>query len=95
MTGRGAFEPVPDALVAEGATDGAPRGGLHLRPGDLAPGEERLLAALERDSAALHVDPVDEFVASVRAGRSQTMAQAVISGPDDGLTPLFTAPGAS
>ena len=67
-------------------------GGLHLGPGDLAPDEERLLAALERDSAALRVDPVEEFVASVRSGRSLTQPELAVAAPDDGLTPRFTAP---
>jgi hypothetical protein len=92
MRGRGAPDPLPDPWVADGASDGSLDGGLHLGPGDLAPDEERLLAALERDSAALHVDPVDEFVASVRAGRSHTLPEAVATAADDGLTPLFTAP---
>jgi hypothetical protein len=69
-------------------------GGLHLGPGDLAPDEERLLAALERDSAALRVDPVEEFVASVRSGRSLTRPEMAVAAPDDGLTPRFTAPDA-
>lgn len=92
MRGRGGSDPAPDGLIADGAAETAPDGGLHLGPGDLAPDEERLLAALERDSAALHVDPVEEFVASVRAGRSQTRPEAVVTAPDDGLTPLFTSP---
>ena len=41
-------------------------GGLHLGPGDLAPDEERLLAALERDAAALRAD---------RAGRGALRAR--------------------
>jgi hypothetical protein len=76
----------------DGAGERSGGGGLHLGPGDLAPDEERLLAALERDSAALHVDPVEDFVAGVRAARRRTAppVQHVVS--DDGLTPLFTAP---
>lgn len=65
--------------------------GVHIGPGDLAPDEERLLAALERDAAALHVDPVDTFVASVAAGRHQVSLPGA-GEPDDGLTPLFEAP---
>jgi hypothetical protein len=75
-----------------GAGDTSASGGLHLGPGDLAPDEERLLAALERDSAALHVDPVEDFVAGVRAARAHTSSPAPLKAPDDGLTPLFTAP---
>ena len=76
----------------DGAGDGPGPGGLHLGPGDLAPDEERLLAALERDSAALHVDPVEEFVAGVRAARAHGARPAPHAVSDDGLTPLFTAP---
>lgn len=65
--------------------------GVHIGPGDLAPDEERLLAALERDAAALQVDPVDTFVASVRAGRHQAPVPGAGT-PDDGLTPVFEAP---
>jgi hypothetical protein len=65
--------------------------GGHLGPGDLAPDEERLLAALERDAAALHVDPVDVFVATIRAGRDDAPPPGA-GAPDDGLTPLFAAP---
>jgi hypothetical protein len=88
MKGRGSPDPLPDGMVA----DGALHGGLHLGPGDLAPDEERLLAALERDSAALHADPVEDFLAGVRAGRAHTVPPAPPTLPDDGLTPLFTAP---
>jgi hypothetical protein len=66
--------------------------GPHLQPGDLAPDEERLLAALERDAAELHVDPVDTFVAAVRAGREEPPPPVETRAPDDGLTPLFAAP---
>jgi hypothetical protein len=76
----------------DGAGDRSGSGGLPHGPGDLAPDEERLLAALERDSAALHVDPVEEFVAGVRAARAHTPPPVPLKAPDDGLTPLFTAP---
>jgi hypothetical protein len=92
MSGRGSRESGPDALVADGAAGSAFHGGLHLGPGDLAPDEERLLAALERDSAALHVDPIEDFVAGVRAARADTSPSIPLTAPDDGLTPLFTAP---
>jgi hypothetical protein len=92
MSGRGSREPAPEVLVADGVADSGFHGGLHLGPGDLAPDEERLLAALERDSAALHVDPVEDFVAGVRAARAHTSPPAPLTAPDDGLTPLFTAP---
>ena len=92
MSARGSREPVSDALVADGAADRGFHGGLHLGPGDLAPDEERLLAALERDSAALRVDPIEDFVAGVRAARADTSPATPVTAPDDGLTPLFTAP---
>jgi hypothetical protein len=76
----------------DAAGDRSGSGGLHLGPGDLAPDEERLLAALERDSAALHADPVEDFVAGVRAARAHTAPRVPLKAPDDGLTPLFTAP---
>jgi hypothetical protein len=83
---------VRDALVPEGAADSGFHAGLHLGPGDLEPDEERLLAALERDSAALHVDPIEDFVAGVRAARADTSPATPLAVPDDGLTPLFTEP---
>ena len=39
-------DPTPDSAMASGSDAGQPGG--HLGPGDLAPDEERLLAALER-----------------------------------------------
>jgi hypothetical protein len=89
---RGSSDHLPEPLIADGVVDGGFHGGLHLGPGDLAPDEERLLAALERDSAALHVDPVEDFVAGVRAARAHTSPPVPLTAPDDGLTPLFTAP---
>ena len=41
-------DPTPDSAMASGSDAGEPGG--HLGPGDLAPDEERLLAALERDT---------------------------------------------
>ena len=43
-------DPTPDSAMASGSDAGEP--GWHLGPGDLAPDEERLLAALERDARA-------------------------------------------
>ena len=57
--------------------------GGRLRPGDLAPDEERLLAALERDTGGEPVVPPEGEVPRPASGRL----------PDDGLTPRFTAPG--
>ena len=92
MRGRGAPDPSPDGLVADVAADTALHDGLHLGPGDLAPDEERLLAALERDAAALHADPLEDFLAGVRAARAHAAPPMPLKSPDDGLTPLFTAP---
>ena len=61
--------------------------GGRLGPGDLAPDEERLLAALERDARGLPEVPVRDTIPDVRAHRA-----AAPGAPDDGLTPLFAAP---
>ena len=58
-----------------------------LGPGDLAPDEERLLAALERDARGLPEVPVRDTIIDVRAQRMDAPGA-----PDDGLTPLFAAP---
>ncbi|MCA0144176.1 hypothetical protein [Blastococcus sp. LR1] len=53
-----------------------------LGPGDLAPDEERLLAALERDARTPAPAVAEE------------LPRPTVSGPpDDGLTPTFIAPG--
>jgi hypothetical protein len=54
----------------------------HLGPGDLAPDEERLLAALERDART-----------PAPAIQEEPPRPAVSGPPDDGLTPTFIAPG--
>ena len=95
MKARGSSDSGPGSLSADDPAEGAFSGGPHLGPGDLAPDEERLLAALERDSAALHADPVEDFLAGVRAARADTSPQVPLPAPDDGLTPLFTAPDGS
>ena len=61
--------------------------GGRLGPGDLAPDEERLLAALERDARGLPEVPVRDTILDVSAHRP-----AAPRTPDDGLTPLFAAP---
>ena len=61
--------------------------GGRLGPGDLAPDEERLLAALERDARVLPEIPVRDTIPEVRPG-----AGSAPGAPDDGLTPLFAAP---
>ena len=92
----GPEDPTPDTalLEAAGAGTAAGRGdlGAHLGPGDLEPDEERLLAALERDAAELQADPVENFVATLLAARDETPLPGVGGAPDDGLTPLFSAP---
>jgi hypothetical protein len=92
----GPDDPTPDTALLEAAGTGtAPGGGdlgTHLGPGDLEPDEERLLAALERDAAALQVDPVENFVATLLAARDEAPPPGVGGAPDDGLTPLFAAP---
>ncbi len=75
----------PDDRTAFG-WDGYEHGG-RLGPGDLAPDEERLLAALERDARGLPEVPVRDTIADVRTYRTDAPGA-----PDDGLTPLFAAP---
>ena len=54
MAGRDGTDPestLPESGMETGSDAGEPGG--HLGPGDLAPDEERLLAALERDARGL------------------------------------------
>ncbi len=67
----------------------APHG--RIGPGDLAPDEERLLAALERDARGLPEIPVRDTIPEVKATGAGPAADRV-GPPDDGLTPLFAAP---
>ena len=83
-------DPTPDTAMASGSDAGAP--GEHLGPGDLAPDEERLLAALERDARNLRPIPVEESIPQVRAAEDEAPLPERGGPPDDGLTPLFTAP---
>jgi hypothetical protein len=73
-----------------GSDAGEPGG--HLGPGDLAPDEERLLAALERDAKGLREPSVEESLAQLRAAEDEAPLPDQGGGPDDGLTPRFTAP---
>jgi hypothetical protein len=82
-------DPAPDTAMASGSDAGEP--GSHLGPGDLAPDEERLLAALERDVPLSHVS-LEESPAVVRAVEDDAPLPGRGGPPDDGLTPLFTAP---
>jgi hypothetical protein len=80
----------PDSGMASGSDAGEPGG--HLGPGDLAPDEERLLAALERDARDLVEPTVEESLPEVRAAEDEAPLPAQGGPPDDGLTPRFTAP---
>jgi hypothetical protein len=86
-------DPTPDTAMASGSDAGEPGG--HLGPGDLAPDEERLLAALERDAGHDPVFPGPETVAAVRAAEDEGPLPAKGGPPDDGLNPLFRSPGES
>jgi hypothetical protein len=101
MSWTGPDDPTPDTAMASGSDAGEPGG--HLGPGDLDPDEERLLAALERDSLGEPDRPVDEeedetepdTVAAVRAAEDEAPLPAPGGPPDDGLNPLFRSPGES
>jgi hypothetical protein len=102
MSWTGPNDPTPDTAMASGSDAGEPGG--HLGPGDLDPDEERLLAALERDSLGGPVDeaeaedepePATDSVAAVRAAEDEAPLPAPGGTPDDGLNPLFRSPGES
>jgi hypothetical protein len=82
-------DPTPDTAMASGSDAGEPGG--HLGPGDLAPDEERLLAALERD-ARTGAAPPEETTAEVRAAEDEAPLPAEGGDQDDGLSARFTAP---
>ena len=93
MAGPNGTDPwseAPDTGMASGSDAGEPGG--HLGPGDLAPDEERLLAALERDARDLVEPTVEESLPQVRAAEDEGPLPAQGGPPDDGLTPRFTAP---
>jgi hypothetical protein len=79
-----------DSAMASGTDAGEPGG--HLGPGDLAPDEERLLAALERDARTTRTATIEETLLTVRAAEDEGPLPAQGGVPDDGLTPLFAAP---
>ncbi|MCW2635518.1 MAG: uncharacterized protein JWQ99_1885 [Blastococcus sp.] len=82
---------LPDTAMDTGSDAGGP--GSHLGPGDLEPDEERLLAALERDTGPVVTGaPPDSAV--VRAAEDEVPLPAKGGVPDDGLTPRFVAPEA-
>jgi hypothetical protein len=91
MTTTGPDDPTPDTAMASGSDAGEPGG--HLRPGDLSPEEERLLAALERDAGPGGPEFPEQTAAEVRAVEDDSPLPADGGAPDDGLTPRFTAPG--
>ncbi len=78
----------PEGGTAYGS-DAVPHG--RLGPGDLAPDEERLLAALERDARGLPEIPVRDTIPEVKPPDRGAAADRG-GPPDDGLTPLFAAP---
>ena len=84
------LDDAPDSGMASGTDAGQPGG--HLGPGDLAPDEERLLAALERDARTSRETTVEETIPQVRAAEDEAPLPADGGTPDDGLTPLFAAP---
>ena len=84
------FDDLPDSAMASGTDAGQPGG--HLGPGDLAPDEERLLAALERDARSSRGPTIEESLLTVRAAEDEAPLPDEGGTPDDGLTPLFTAP---
>jgi hypothetical protein len=88
MAGRNGTD--PESGMASGSDAGEPGG--HLGPGDLAPDEERLLAALERDAQGLREPSIEESLPQVRAAEDEAPLPDDGSGQDDGLTPRFTAP---
>lgn len=89
MTWTAPDDPTPDTAMASGSDAGGSGG--HLGPGDLAPDEERLLAALERDAGPA-TRPA-ETSAAVRAAEDEAPLPARGGPPDDGLNPLFLPPG--
>ena len=83
-------DPTPDSAMDSGSDAGEPGG--HLGPGDLAPDEERLLAALERDTGSGPADSEEVVIATTRAAEDEGPLPGEGGPPDDGLTPSFRAP---
>jgi hypothetical protein len=93
MAGRNGTDPdstLPGNGMDTGSDAGEPGG--HLGPGDLAPDEERLLAALERDAKGLREPSIEETIPQVRAAEDDGPLPGEGGEPDDGLTPRFTEP---
>jgi hypothetical protein len=88
-------DPTFDQALADSGTDSGPDAGefgTHLRPEDLQPDEELLLATLERDAARRAEEDVVAEPA-VRAAEEARPLPTRGGPPDDGLTPLFSDPG--
>jgi hypothetical protein len=83
-------DPTPDTAMDTGSDAGGPSG--HLGPGDLSPDEERLLAALERDTGGGRDGAPEETLQAALAAQDETPLPAQGGDPDDGLTPSFRAP---
>lgn len=84
-------DPTPDSAMASGSDAGEPGG--HLGPGDLAPDEERLLAALERDTRTGGAAPEDT-TAQTRAAEDEAPLPGEGGDQGDGLSARFSsAPG--
>jgi hypothetical protein len=93
MAGRDGTDPEstrPDSGMDTGSDAGEPGG--HLGPGDLAPDEERLLAALERDARGLPERSVEELLPQALAAEDEAPLPAEGGEPQDGLTPQFRSP---
>src|SRR3954447_20936131 len=92
MAGRDGTDPdsTPDSGMDTGSDAGEP--GAHLGPGDLAPDEERLPPALQRDAHGPPEPTVQEALAQGGAAEDEGPLPADGGDPDDGLTPRFTAP---
>ena len=85
-------DPTPDTAMATGSDAGG--SGPRLGPGDLAPDEERLLAALERDTGGQPVVAPEDTAAFLRSPGDDTRLRDRGRLPEDALTPRFTAPEA-
>jgi hypothetical protein len=85
-------DPTSETAMASGSDAGEPGG--HLGPGDLSPDEERLLAALERDTgtAPAGTTPPEETMQAALAAEDDAPLPDEGGAPDDGLTPRFRAP---
>ena len=98
MVGRNGTDPdsplfdEADSAMASGGDAGEPGG--HLGPGDLAPDEERLLAALERDARGLREPSIEESIPQVRAAEDEAPLPGQGGDQDDGLSARFSSPPA-